>query len=467
MPNLPARFAELILAFAPLFVRRSWRHAQVLLIGAILTPGGRTVTSVLRIMGRAQERRFVNVHRILNRAAWCPRTGSGILLGLLVNVFAQRGPVVLGLDDTIERRRGKRITAKGIYRDPVRSSDSHFVKASGLRWMSLMLLAPIPWAGRVWALPFLTALVPSERACREQGRRHKPLLDVGRQLALQARRWLPGRDLVLVADGGFSALLFLDAMRRARITSITRLRLDAALYDPAPPRLHGTIGRPRTKGARLPTLAATLASKDTRWRAVVVPGWYGAGERTIEIASDTAVWRHGGLPVVPIRSRAHPRSRGALPAPGPALYRTDARARADRRMVRAALERRGHVPGSARSSRRRDEAAVVRQGDCPHHALPTRPVLDRHAAGCTAPGPPKATHRGRCVVPKAAPDLRRCARRRALCDLAREDFGNITAPTRTNKTPLPIACSQALHALPRRMNGQSRAQMCNQLSESL
>ena len=188
----------------------------------------------------------MNVHRILNRAAWCPRIGSRILLCLLVDAFAQRGPVVLGLDDTIERRRCKRIAAKGIYRDPVRSSDSHFVKASGLRWMSLMVLAPIPWAGRVWALPFLTALVPTERACRDRGRRHKPLLDVGRQLALRARRWLPGRDLVAVGDSGFSALLFLDAMRRARITAITRLRLDAALYEPAPPRPPGTIGRPRT-----------------------------------------------------------------------------------------------------------------------------------------------------------------------------------------------------------------------------
>lgn len=301
MPDLPARFAGPILSFTPLFVHRSWRHAQILLIGAILTPGRRTVTNVLRIMGRAHERRFVNVHRILNRAAWCPRSGSRILLGLLIAAFAPHGPVVLGLDDTIERRRGKRIAAKGIYRDPVRSSDSHFVKASGLRWMSLMLLAPIPWAGRVWAMPFLTALVPSVRACRERGRRHKPLLDVGRQLALQARRWLPGRDLVVVGDGGFSALLFLDAMRRGRITAITRLRLDAALYEPAPPRPPGTNGRPRTKGVRLPTLAATLTAKDTLWRRFTVPGWYRAGERVIEIASGTAVWRHGGMPVVPIR----------------------------------------------------------------------------------------------------------------------------------------------------------------------
>ena len=301
MPDLPARFAGPILSFTPLFVHRSWRHAQILLIGAILTPGRRTVTNVLRIMGRAHERRFVNVHRILNRAAWCPRSGSRILLGLLIAAFAPHGPVVLGLDDTIERRRGKRIAAEGIYRYPVRSSDSHFVKASGLRWMSLMLLAPIPWAGRVWALPFLTALVPSVRACRERGRRHKPLLDVGRQLALQARRWLPGRDLVVVGDGGFSALLFLDAMRRGRITAITRLRLDAALYEPAPPRPPGTNGRPRTKGVRLPTLAATLTAENTLWRRLTVPGWYGAGERVIEIASGTAVWRHGGMPVVPIR----------------------------------------------------------------------------------------------------------------------------------------------------------------------
>src|ERR687894_277198 len=301
MPYLPARFAAVILAFAPLFVHRSWRHARVLLIGAILTPGRRTVASVLPIMGRSGERRFVNYHRVLSRAAWCPRAGARILLELLLDAFVPHGSVVMALDDTIERRWGRRIRARGIYRDPVRSSDAHFVKTSGLRWMSLILLAPVPWAGRIWALPFLTTLVPSERTAREQGGRHRSMLDVGRQLALQARRWLRGRDLVLVGDSGFSALLFLDAMRRAQVTAITRLRLDAALYDPAPPRLPGTIGRPRTKGVRLPTLSEVLADESTPWQALVVPGWYGAGERTIEIASATAVWRHAGLPVVPIR----------------------------------------------------------------------------------------------------------------------------------------------------------------------
>ena len=180
MPPLPARFAGVMLAFAPLFVHRSWQHAQVLLVGAILAPGRRTVTSLLRITGHGRERHFVNYHRVLSRAAWCPRTGARILLGLLLDAFVPRGPVVLALDDTIERRWGRRIQARGIYRDPVRSSGAHFVKTSGLRWISLMLLAPIPWAGRVWALPFLTALAPSERFCREQGRHHKRLLDWGR-----------------------------------------------------------------------------------------------------------------------------------------------------------------------------------------------------------------------------------------------------------------------------------------------
>ncbi len=271
MPRLPSRFAAVILTFASLFLQRSWRHAEVLLTGAILAPGTRTVASALRITGLAQERRFVNCHRVLNRAAWCPRAAARLLLGLLVAAFAPARPVVLGvkprgspdIDDTIERRRGKRIAAKGIYRDPVRSSRGHFVEASGLRWLSLMLLAPVPWAERVWALPFLTALAPSECHCQQRGRRHKKLTDWARQLVLQARRWLPGRTLVVVGDSSFAALELLAALSRCGVACVTRLRLDAALYDPAPPRLPGTVGRPRTKGKRLANLSEVLTGPAT------------------------------------------------------------------------------------------------------------------------------------------------------------------------------------------------------------
>jgi hypothetical protein len=259
------------------------------------------VTSLLRIAGLGRERRFATYHRVLNRAAWSPRTASLVLLGLLINAFAPTGPVVLGIDDTIERRRGKRIAARGIYRDPVRSSKGHFVKAGGLRWLSLMLLAPIPWAGRTWALPFLTALAPSERYCRERGRRHEKLTDWARQVALQARRWLPGREVVPLGGSSLAALDLLVTLVRHGLICITRLRLDAALYEPAPPRRPGTVGRPRTKGARLPNLSEVLLDEATCWQRVVVPAWYGRRERVVEVCSATAVWRHAGLPVLPIR----------------------------------------------------------------------------------------------------------------------------------------------------------------------
>ena len=181
--HVPACFAAVILTFAPVFLQqRTWCNAELLLIGAILIPGKRTVTSLLRIAGLSRERRFTNYHRVLNRAAWDPRAAARLLLGLLIAVFVPSGPVVLGIDDTIERRRGKRIRAKGIYRDPVRSSKGHFVKASGLRWLSLMVLAPIPWAGRSGAA------LPTGAALPERAGTLRALLPRARQAAQEADR---------------------------------------------------------------------------------------------------------------------------------------------------------------------------------------------------------------------------------------------------------------------------------------
>jgi DDE superfamily endonuclease len=267
----------------------------------MLAPNKRTVTSCLRITGLNQNRHFVNYHRVLGRARWSGREASRLLLGLLVNRFVPDGPLLLGIDDTIERRRGRRIRAKGIYRDPVRRSHSHFVKASGLRWVSLMLLAPVPWAARPWALPFLTCLAPSERYARDRRKPHKPVLRWARQMIFQAQRWLRHRKLVVVADSAFSALGWLHALVRQNITVVTRLRLDAALYQPAPFRRPGTNGRPRKVGKRLSTLQQVLQSKATRWQRLTVPGWYGESHRVIEICTRTAVWYHTGLPPVPIR----------------------------------------------------------------------------------------------------------------------------------------------------------------------
>lgn len=299
MSTLPTGFARLILAFAPLFSKRVFQSMQVLLIGAILATGKRTVTALLRVMGLDQQTHFQTYHRVLNRAAWSPLAASRILLSLLVRTLAPQGPLIFGVDDTIERRWGAKIAARGIYRDPVRSSRSHFVKVSGLRWLCMMLLAPIPWAQRVWALPFLTALCPSERYHDTQGKRHKTLTEWARQLVKQVKRWQPTRQIVIVADSTFAALDFLGATR-PYATIITRLRLDAALYAPAPPRRPGQRGRTLLKGQRLPALRDVLADPATRWTMLTIPFWYGQPNRQVEVVSATAVWYHSGMPVIPL-----------------------------------------------------------------------------------------------------------------------------------------------------------------------
>lgn len=302
MLTLPEWIMPFLLEFAPIIRRKTtWHKVEILVVGALLATGKRTVSAVLRVMGLSQEPNYAKYHQVLNRAVWSSLAASAILLRLLLKAFIQTNQwLVFGIDETIERRRGERINAKGIYRDPVRSSKEHFVKASGLRWVSLMLLTPIPWAQRIWALPFLTVLAPSERYYQQQGRKPKKLTDWARQMVFQLRRWLPQAALVVVGDSTYAALEFLHACQSlpTPVTVITRLRLDAALYEPAPP--YSGKGRPRKKGQRLPTPQQVLEDTHTDWLRFTLP-WYGQSQRELDIATFTAVWFHYGLPAVPIR----------------------------------------------------------------------------------------------------------------------------------------------------------------------
>ena len=304
MPTLPPKMVQVLAPFAPLFSKRVFRHAQVLLVGAILAPGARTVSSALRAMGLDQEKRFHGYHRVLSRAVWSSLEVGRVLLGLLVKAFVpEGGPLVVGIDETLERRYGKKIAAKGVYRDPVRSTHETFVKSSGLRWICAMLLVEVPWASRVWALPFLCALAPSERYAAERGKRHKKITEWAWQLLLVLRRWYPEREIVAVADRAYASLKLLSRCRSLSkpVTFITRLRLDAALYEPAPPRRPHQRGRPRLKGERLPNLSEVAEHPSTLWEPTTIANWYGSEERTVEVASATAVWYSTGLFAVPIR----------------------------------------------------------------------------------------------------------------------------------------------------------------------
>jgi hypothetical protein len=296
--DLPPEIVAILAAFAPLFSDRAWIKAQLLAVGALLATGDRTVCAILRIMGKSQERHFTNYHRVLNRDAWSCLAAGQVLLGLIVAVIPRDWPIVLAADDTIERRGGRRIKARGCYRDPVRSSRKHVVKCFGLKWVSLAVLMPVPWSDRPWALPFLTTLSWPEGTGRRSA--HKTSIDLAQQMVLQVRRWLPERELILVTDGGFAAVELARACQRHRVTMICRLRLDAAVYHPPGPRPPGRRGPTPKKGPRQRRLTEWARRSDTPWQEVVVD-WYGGRRKPVQVFSRAGLWHRRGCDPVAIR----------------------------------------------------------------------------------------------------------------------------------------------------------------------
>jgi hypothetical protein len=292
MLHLPDNIMRVLRPFSQAFSERIWDWVQVLLVGAILTPGKRTVCAILRVMGLSELPWFQNYHRVLNRAKWSPLRLSQILLGLLVLAFLACGaPLIIAADETLERRKGPRIKQKGAFRDAVRSSKSRTVTSFGLRWVSMMLLVSVPWSSRVWALPFLTVLAPSQKTNRANGKRHKTSIDWIAQMIVVVRRWLPERPIVLVVDGALAAVKLGQrcAHLALPVTYVSRLRLDAVLHDPAPAPVAGKRGPKPKKGKRQVSLKARLSDPRTEWHSVRLR-WYGGVERVMEVASGTALW---------------------------------------------------------------------------------------------------------------------------------------------------------------------------------
>jgi hypothetical protein len=296
--RLPPGFVTWLTPFLAAFSRRTRPTVAALAAGALLAVGPRTVAACLRVIGLAEHPGFAAFHRVLDRNAWSGLALARILLRMVVAAFVPAGPIVIGVDHTLERRRGRHIGPAGHFYDAGRSSSAWQATSRGLRWLSAMVLVEVPFAGHVWALPVLTALTPSKAWSERHGRRHRPVTDWARRLLLTLRRWLPDRTIVAVMDGEFAALELLHVLR-SHMVVITRLRRDARLFDP--PGEWDRRGRPALKGGRQPTLAARTTDPATRWRRVVQAsraGWRSAG--WIEYTSGTALWHHSGKPIVPI-----------------------------------------------------------------------------------------------------------------------------------------------------------------------
>jgi hypothetical protein len=305
MPTPSAEIVQVVSVFALAFTAPTFRNMEILLYGTILNPGRRTVTGALRAMGLSEAKGFTNYHRALNRARWCPRVLSKLLLGLIVESFLSPDAVLcLVVDETLERRCGRKIKNKGWFRDPIRSTAQHVNYALGIRWIVLAVLVPVPWSSRLWALPFLAVPARSPKTAANLGKkRHFPLIRWTEKMIGWVREWQPERELMLVGDGSYAAIALIQRCQRFKkpVKLVSRLRLDAQLYDyPPKERPPGKRGPMPKKGPRQTNLADRLHDAQRPWRRMKVR-WYGNQEKEVEFLSGVSLWHTSGLDPVQIR----------------------------------------------------------------------------------------------------------------------------------------------------------------------
>ena len=293
--------ATLLQPFAVAFTRPTFAHACVLLTGSILAPHRRTVAAALRAGGQRDDPHFTTYHRVLNRARWSPLRLSRLLLGLIAaTLLALQAPLVLLIDSTLVRRTGRRLVWKGRYHDAVRSRPAHTITSEGIHWLCVAVLVQVPWSTRPWALPFLSIPTFSPAVSARLGRRHRTAPAYAAVLLRLVRRWQPDREILVVGDSAFAVVELGHTCRQRGMRLVSRLVLNAQLYDPVPPRPASTPGVKPRNGPRQPKLTDRLTDPTTTWEAVEVP-WYGGREATVDVATATALWHTDGWPPLPIR----------------------------------------------------------------------------------------------------------------------------------------------------------------------
>ena len=253
--------------------------------------------------GLANSKHFANYHRVLNRARWSPWVLSKLLFALLIRLFlSAEAPLILVIDETLERRRGRKIKHKGWFRDPIRSTRDHVSKSLGIHWICLAILVAVPWSQRLWGLPFMVIPALGPKTSAKLKKRHRTIVEWAMIMVDKVRRWQPEREIVLVGDGTYAAVALGHHCRRLQrpVKLVSRLRLDACLYDFPGPQPKGKRGPKPQKDVLQPNLAARLDNPETRWQELQIP-WYGGGEKTIEIVTGVSLWYRRGLAPLPIR----------------------------------------------------------------------------------------------------------------------------------------------------------------------
>jgi hypothetical protein len=299
--SIPNDAVPLLALFAPAFTPATFGRAQLLAVAAILTTGRRTVSNLLRTLGHLAHGAPSSYHRVLSEARWSGLRLAALLTRLLLRRFWPTGVVTLVGDDTVTEHPGRKVHGKARHRDPVRSSHSYTAWRWGHKWVVLAVLVRLPFARRPWALPVLVALYRSKQDNRKRGRPHKTPAELMQVLLRLMLRWFPGRSFRFAGDAGYGShdMAELAARSRGRLHLVSKFHPKANLYLP-PPRVAGKRpnGRPRKKGAKLPSPQQVVASSPAARRDVA---WYGGGRRDVEVVSGTGHWYKGGAGLVEVR----------------------------------------------------------------------------------------------------------------------------------------------------------------------
>jgi hypothetical protein len=298
MDSIPQAALPLLLELAPAFTRPTFRRGVVLLCAAILTTGRRTIHNLLRTVGILAPGDPSSYHRVLSEAHWSGLRLAAALTRFVVAHCCPEGPLHLVGDDTVDEHRGKKVYGKARHRDPIRSSHAYTAYRYGHKWVVMALLVRFPWATRPWALPLLAVLYRSREDDRRRGRKHQTPTGLAQRQLRILLRWLPGRKFVFAGDSGYGSheLAFFAQRQGGRLTLVSRLHPDAALYEPPPP--YTGKGRPRVKGAKLPSPAQVVAQAPHRRLTVA---WYGGGRRKVGVVTGTGHWYKSGVGLVALR----------------------------------------------------------------------------------------------------------------------------------------------------------------------
>jgi DDE superfamily endonuclease len=296
--SIPVAALPLLGDFAPVFTHPTYRRFTRLLVAAILTTGCRTVANLLRTAGNLAPGDASSCQRVLSQARWSGLCLSAALCRSLLRHLWPQGRVRLVGDDTVTEHRGKKVHGKARHRDPIRSSHAYTAWRWGHRWVVLAVLVRFPFANRPWALPVLVGLYRSPEDNRRRGRRHRTPAQVLQLLLRVLLRWFPGRHFVLAADGNYGshALARFAQSQQGRLSLVSKLHPGANLHEPPPP--YSGKGRPRVRGAKLPSPAQVVAQAG---RARLTVAWYGGGTRRVEVVTGVGQWYQAGQGLVAVR----------------------------------------------------------------------------------------------------------------------------------------------------------------------